>query len=211
MQEDGEVERIPGFIRNYDSDYDDRFYAKKRKKMHQRHERSLYITSLNISSDTEDDPGTPVNTFCWQVNSCSSFDTSYTVQLKNLSCPKSSCEQKCELCDICVHQFTCSCPDHSDWYNLCKHIHAVKRCYATEIDHYNLIEVIEVDITNVTVETLQLLQAEIEEEKENKRRIQALLENMLAQIAEQHLAKKTYKTLENKLRTCLTIINDERK
>lgn len=37
-----------------------------------------------------------------------------------------ACSLKCDICGICVHEFTCSCPANSKRFEMCKHIHYVK-------------------------------------------------------------------------------------
>ena len=36
-----------------------------------------------------------------------------------------NCRLKCRECCICVHSYTCTCPDALIRYTICKHIHAV--------------------------------------------------------------------------------------
>uniref|UniRef100_T1J6V6 C2H2-type domain-containing protein n=1 Tax=Strigamia maritima TaxID=126957 RepID=T1J6V6_STRMM len=41
------------------------------------------------------------------------------------SCPRDTCKLKCSICNICIHDFVCSCPDSLYVKTICKHIHFV--------------------------------------------------------------------------------------
>ena len=41
---------------------------------------------------------------------------------------------KCVDCDICIHNFVCTCPDSAIKFNICKHIHLV----AMKLKIYNM-------------------------------------------------------------------------
>ncbi|KFM68785.1 putative zinc finger transcription factor protein 17, partial [Stegodyphus mimosarum] len=43
-----------------------------------------------------------------------------------------NCNIRCHECDICIHQFVCSCIDYSVRFQICKHIHYV--CSVCDID-----------------------------------------------------------------------------
>lgn len=61
----------------------------------------------------------------WKIKS-SSNSYVYTVQ-KISTDHHDKCELFCKVCNICIHNFSCTCPDYSIKLNLCKHIHAVSQ------------------------------------------------------------------------------------
>lgn len=60
----------------------------------------------------------------WQVQS-SNMKRKYDVILLVKECE--GCPLQCNECNICVHDFKCSCIDYTLRLNMCKHIHAVKQ------------------------------------------------------------------------------------
>ena len=60
----------------------------------------------------------------WQVKSATKPVT-YTVEKSN-PC-EGNCWIRCQLCGICVHDYTCTCPDSLLHGTICKHIHLVIR------------------------------------------------------------------------------------
>ena len=57
------------------------------------------------------------------IQSGSSKQNNYSVQKQLEAC---SCKLRCKACDICVHQYTCTCIDYILHSTICKHIHLVK-------------------------------------------------------------------------------------
>lgn len=80
--------------------------------------QASHIKSLSISDITE------VDSNSWKVKSLSS-DNCYTVDKLTEICTDEVCPLSCRQCKICIHNFSCSCPDFQIKYNICKHIHAV--------------------------------------------------------------------------------------
>lgn len=77
-----------------------------------RHERAGDVKKIFEIHDQE-----------WLVESLSK-NVKHSVRKKSNDC---SCQQKCLVCKVCVHMYTCSCNDYFISRNLCKHIHAVCR------------------------------------------------------------------------------------
>ena len=61
----------------------------------------------------------------WKV--ISSTDDSHTYQVKKESECSTNCLLRCSDCNICVHEFTCTCPDSVIHATICKHIHLLRR------------------------------------------------------------------------------------
>lgn len=59
----------------------------------------------------------------WIVTSTTQLGETYKVRRSLLRNHK--CNLVCDRCNICLHSFTCSCPNNSIKFNLCKHIHAL--------------------------------------------------------------------------------------
>ena len=59
----------------------------------------------------------------WTVKSNTNEFTVYYVRLENQSC---DCKLHCDMCNACVHMYTCSCLDATLHYIVCKHVHLVQ-------------------------------------------------------------------------------------
>ena len=66
----------------------------------------------------------------WEVESSDTKHT-YSVCEENKQCPY-GCSLGCVDCHICVHQYTCTCPDSLIKSTICKHIHLVIRAITTD-------------------------------------------------------------------------------
>lgn len=79
----------------------------------------------------------------WEVLSSTDLNLCYVVQKVSDNCP-SLCKLKCDLFQICVYFYKCSCPDNVINFNICKHIHA-----------YCIYKNVEVNATNIVNKTDQ--------------------------------------------------------
>ena len=52
----------------------------------------------------------------------------YDVSKVNERCAVSSCKMVCPDCELCSHEYTCTCVDFLLRTNICKHIHLVAQC-----------------------------------------------------------------------------------
>ena len=68
---------------------------------------------------------TALNDNMWKVASISSERNYYVVKEAD-ECPIQCC-MRCTECDICIHTYTCTCPDALIRHTICKHVHAVMR------------------------------------------------------------------------------------
>ena len=66
-----------------------------------------------------------VDSSMWKVKS-ETMDNEYTIQEVTKTCPE-KCQLKCNECGICVHLFSCTCPDSLLQHTICKHVHLVVR------------------------------------------------------------------------------------
>ena len=64
-----------------------------------------------------------VDSYLWKVKS-ETTTNEYTIQEVTKTCPE-KCQLKCNECDICVHLFSCTCPDSLLQHTICKHVHLV--------------------------------------------------------------------------------------
>ena len=83
----------------------------------QRHKTSLKM-STNLVEENGDD--------CWKVVSSSNLLVCYEVCKEDCSC-SATCSLRCTQCDICIHQYSCTCPDSLVRLTICKHIHWLSR------------------------------------------------------------------------------------
>lgn len=66
-----------------------------------------------------------VDSSMWKVKS-EIMDNEYTIEEVTKTCPE-NCQLKCNECGICVHLFSCTCPDSLLQHTICKHVHLVAR------------------------------------------------------------------------------------
>ncbi|XP_046990382.1 uncharacterized protein LOC124595609 [Schistocerca americana] len=59
----------------------------------------------------------------WEVLSSTGCEVYVVVKNSELICER-KCSRKCNICNICVHSYKCSCLDNILNFNICKHIHA---------------------------------------------------------------------------------------
>ncbi|XP_055939244.1 uncharacterized protein LOC129968922 [Argiope bruennichi] len=59
----------------------------------------------------------------WIITSLSEVGETYKITIKNLD-SEHNCNLACNICNICLHKITCTCPNYTIKYNMCKHIHA---------------------------------------------------------------------------------------
>ena len=85
--------------------------------MCKRHKRALL---LKLSSNTQ------IENTKWKVQSQSSPDTNYVVKKAQENC---ECNLQCTDCQICPHNYTCTCLDSILHTTVCKHVHLVHMKY----------------------------------------------------------------------------------
>eukprot|EP00794_Sanderia_malayensis_P017246 gene17246-18967_t len=108
----------------------------KIQDINKRHKTALTLDTSGLIEVTEDQ---------WELQSSTVKGTSYSIT-RNTSC--SGCKMKCTSCDVCIHEYTCSCPDYMIHAVPCKHIHAIHIKYAnTEItsESYDVDEALDDD------------------------------------------------------------------
>ena len=81
------------------------------------HKRALL---LKLFSDTQ------IENTKWKVQSQSSPDTNYVVEKAQENC---GCRLRCTDCQICPHNYTCTCLDSILHATVCKHVHFVHMNY----------------------------------------------------------------------------------
>ncbi|XP_065219226.1 uncharacterized protein LOC135844796 [Planococcus citri] len=63
----------------------------------------------------------------WHVSSFVELNEPYELYFVQQVLQKCNCNYTCSECHVCIHQFACSCVDHTVENNMCKHIHLVIR------------------------------------------------------------------------------------
>ena len=86
----------------------------RQRAIQERHRDSMTLESSAV---------TRVSTGKWRVGSATT-GVFYEVQEDLESC---SCLLKCSSCAVCIHMFSCTCPDQMTRQSICKHIHLVRR------------------------------------------------------------------------------------
>lgn len=144
----------------------------------------------------------------WQI---SSENYQYTISM-NIS--GACCKQTCEICEICTHQYSCTCPDFSMKKTICKHIHYFilkqkrNRDCVTKNEHTDINNILSTCDSSVSVTNLNLyisVEAELHSLKEKVtngvntnilKHVYSTIkrENSLIQATESTSAKTTYIT-----------------
>ena len=86
-------------------------------EVNKRHKRALL---LKLSSAAQ------IENTEWKVQSQSSPDTNYVIEKAQESC---GCKLQCTDCEICPHNYTCTCLDSILHATVCKHVHLVHMKY----------------------------------------------------------------------------------
>ena len=85
----------------------------KHRETDKRHKRAVEIEDKEI---------TEIFDRAWQVQSQKDKSLSYTIKRNKSGC---NCKVKCTFCQVCQHNYTCTCTDFSVRAIACKHVHAV--------------------------------------------------------------------------------------
>ncbi|XP_065220870.1 uncharacterized protein LOC135845923 [Planococcus citri] len=94
----------------------------------------LKLTTLNSRHTSALEQMGDLTMYCldepgkWKVISPENI---YTVSVQSPQC-LSDCLLKCSECNACLHEYKCTCMDHSIMYNMCVHIHAVLMIFKVE-------------------------------------------------------------------------------
>ena len=79
----------------------------------------------HASLQTSTDQVTTVDATTWEMSS-STKPLTYTVRKHDDSCVL-NCWLRCRVCSVCVHTFSCTCPDSLLHGTICKHVNLVVR------------------------------------------------------------------------------------
>jgi len=91
--------------------------TKRTSAIMNRHKASLGLSTSLVHQN--------VSSYEWSVQSTTEPDTTYTVE-KLDNCQK-DCWIRCYKCQVCIHSYSCTCPDSLLHGVICKHIHLVIR------------------------------------------------------------------------------------
>ena len=90
--------------------------------------RKCHTTSLKLDQSVIQHTGENE----WSVQSCEHPNVYYkVVQNDSVQCTQDTCTLRCNICNICIHQYCCECPDSILQTTICKHIHLVVRVVKT--------------------------------------------------------------------------------
>ena len=85
----------------------------------------------NKSKGLREEMITKVDNCKWSVQSDDNQSV-YIVTKEIEVCRDPSCDLKCLECNICIHQYMCSCPDSLIQSTICKHAHLIETVSSTE-------------------------------------------------------------------------------
>lgn len=137
----------------------------------------------------------------------SNDEVQYTVLLNGLDC-ELKCQLVCGVCHICVHTFSCSCPDSLIKLNICKHIHAVSAKYSLH-SSANMEQ-----LETVTEESSLILSSlkkedDEDEDTELQRDTLAELQALATRVNSSKLSKETLCFIKQNVRGLLQRSNSE--
>ena len=92
--------------------------------------RNRHKTSLDLNLTIIENEGK------WLINSTKNDEIYVIEKIQNHSC----CKLACSLCDVCIHQYICTCMDSSIKWNMCKHIHYLCRQNVSTNSNVSIIE-----------------------------------------------------------------------
>ena len=156
--------------------------------------RHVHSIKLSIQAVTE----TQCNE--WTVTSTSKPENHYTIktQQKNLS----NCHIRCKECNICIHKYTCTCPNSLLTVTMFKHVHLVIKYINSHLNH------IPVEPSNVPMKSLNVGNEEIFHEvkvlgeyastadmKEDVHRDMAYLYTLLDQCTDEDILQQIRKNI----------------
>ncbi|PFX12575.1 hypothetical protein AWC38_SpisGene23443 [Stylophora pistillata] len=85
----------------------------------------------NKSKGLREEMITKVDNCKWSVQSGDNQSV-YTVTREMEVCRDPSCDLRCLECNICIHQYMCSCPDSLIQSTICKHVHLIETVISAE-------------------------------------------------------------------------------
>ena len=151
---------------------------------------------------------TQINSLQWMVTSSDST-RQYTI-CEDMKVCSINCHLQCNMCNICVHSFSCNCMDALINHTICKHIHLVaKQNKSTKIPPQNIsinlsdclpINEIHTSLLETTVEQQQVEVANI------RRRVQEKLMIMMSQV-EQCTNTEALLSAERNITSAMSVLN----
>lgn len=131
------------------------------------------------------------------------WKTFYEVTESVEPCPgKDVCKIACTDCHLCVHSFTCTCPDSTIMSTTCKHVHLVKRSILHDPSQLPSDDKgdISMDCPQQEIENiLTCIRSHPDEIASSKRRIKGTLLQIMEEV-DQCTSSTALKQLENQMR-----------
>ena len=134
--------------------------------------RQRHKTSLEMSTELVKD----VSDGLWNITSSSNPFHTYEIRKEECNC-SITCPIRCTDCDICVHQYSCTCPDSLVCLTMCKHIHLLLRKLSTRGSNQQLQSHMNLS-SNQTTDYKTQNNALLLEEVANKSKISILQKNI---------------------------------
>lgn len=172
-------------------------------RSHEIHEKHKKSTSMPFDCVNEISP------ISYEVNSHDSKQVYIVEQVSEDSC----CQLGCIDCGICIHTFTCNCPDNLAVTGICKHIHLIRRWQkqngqSTISTTYSFDQDQEVDITSSLCQANQERNTVMKKKEDIERKLFTLLGGV-REVQDIELLKEVDKqlTTAQNLLTALTPTN----
>jgi len=124
---------------------------------------------------------------CWIVTSEKFKTITYKVEKTVATC--NNCVLRCNVCQICIHTYKCTCKDNVIYLNICKHIHACARdikLISKNIPNHTSITSPIVFKNNLVVDN-QLNSFELKNESEKSLKIRSKMEIMIGMYNKSNL------------------------
>ena len=117
--------------------------------------RQRHKSSADLSTHLIQDNGNDL----WRVTSSKNPLLYYEVRKEDARC-SSNCPLRCTECDICIHQYSCTCPDSLVRLTICKRIHLlIRKLYDDNMHNvHNTTHIITNDAQLKQNETTKILQ-----------------------------------------------------
>uniref|UniRef100_A0A1B6LVA4 SWIM-type domain-containing protein n=1 Tax=Graphocephala atropunctata TaxID=36148 RepID=A0A1B6LVA4_9HEMI len=120
---------------------------------------------------------------CWRIDSVKDPVNIYSKVAKvKESCDPNSCMLYCSKCNVCVHQFNCTCRVHAYDRTMCKHIHAVALRFFPQMEEMMIESYSDLACVESTDTTLNESSSGTEEKPTNSE-LESLLTDDLVPIA----------------------------
>lgn len=144
---------------------------------------------------------------CWIVTSEKFKTITYKVEKTVATC--NNCVLRCNVCQICIHTYKCTCKDNVIYLNICKHIHACARdikLISKNIPNHTSITSPIVFKNNLVIDN-QLNSFELKNESEKSLQIRSKMEMMIGMYNKSNLPENDENSVMKYCDKILTLLS----